>query len=255
VNPPPSDEELKKYYPKEYGPYQDGDFIFKYGPLSRLVRKVLTFANAEEKKSVAAVDIDRTETRYLDFGCGGGAGLQRTKKAHPNWKLYGLDAVETACAETRKRGFKVFCGDALVVGLPQDFFDRVNMSHVVEHLQHPRETLECLYKSMNKGAVITITTPNFDTPSARIFKSYWYALDTPRHLFLFTPATLRALIEGAGFCVTKVDFDRNPKVLLKSMFYVLGKKDLRINPFLWRFFQVVGRLLKERSIMTIEAVK
>ncbi len=108
---------------------------------------------------------------------------------------------------------------------------------------------------MKKGSKLIIATPNFDTPSAHVFKSYWYALDTPRHLYLFTPETITAMLEKAGFHVTKVDFDRNPKVLLKSIFYVLGKKDLRMNPFLWRIFQIIGRLTGERSIMTIEATK
>lgn len=255
VDPQPSEEELGKYYPEEYGPYQDGDFIFKYGPISRLTRKLLKSLPEGKRGTRDASTVDKTTVRYLDFGCGGGTDLERVKMAHPNWELYGLDAVSTACEETKKRGFKVFCGNALSIDLPEDFFDRVNMSHVIEHLQYPQETLESLYKTMKKGGTITIATPNFDTPSARIFKSYWYALDTPRHLFLFTPTTLGSMIERAGFRIVKIDFDRNPKVLLKSIFYVLGKKDLRINPFLWRMFQVIGRLMGERSIMTVVAVK
>lgn len=255
IDPQPTEEELAKYYPKEYGPYQDGDFIFKYGPLSRLMRKFLKFTAKGNRDGHVANAVDKTTPRYLDFGCGRGTNLERVKMAHPNWELYGLDTVSTACEETTKRGFKVFCGDALSIDLPKDFFDKVNMSHVVEHLQYPQETLKVLHKTMKEGATITIATPNFDSPSARIFKSYWYALDTPRHLFLFTPTTLSAMIERAGFRVIKIDLDRNPKVLLKSMFYVLDKKDLRINPFLWRIFQVIGRLAGERSIMTIEAMK
>ncbi|MHB1769836.1 MAG: class I SAM-dependent methyltransferase [Minisyncoccota bacterium] len=254
VDPQPSEEELGKYYPEEYGPYQDGDFIFKYGPVSRLTRRFLkSFSKGSGSHTID--NVDKTTLRYLDFGCGGGANLERIKKTHPNWELYGLDTVSTACEEAKKRGFKVFCGDALSIDLPKNFFDRVHMSHVVEHLQYPQETLKSLHKTMKEGGTITIATPNFDTPSARIFKSYWYTLDTPRHLFLFTPTTLSAMIERAGFRIVRIDLDRNPKVLLKSIFYVLGKKDLRINPFLWRIFQVIGRLMGERSIMTAVAVK
>ena len=255
VSPQPTEEELGKYYPKEYGPYRDGDFIFKYGPISRLTKKFLNFQKRKNKKSLLIDNNDKTMLRYLDFGCGGGADLERVKMAHPNWELYGLDAISTACEETRKRGFEVFCGDVFSMDLPKDFFDRVNMSHVIEHLQRPQETLKKLYDTMKEGAAVTITTPNFDTPSARIFKSYWYALDTPRHLFLFTPTTLGTMIERAGFRIVKIDFDRNPKVLLKSIFYLFGKKDLRINPFLWRIFQVAGSLMGEKSIMSIEAMK
>ena len=254
VDPQPTEEELGKYYPKEYGPYRDGDFIFKYGPISRLTKKLLNLPKRKKQKDTID-DNDKTTLRYLDFGCGGGTDLERVKMTHPNWRLYGLDAISTACEETKKRGFEVFCGNVFSIDLPKDFFDRVNMSHVVEHLQRPQETLKKLYDTMKEGATITIATPNFDTPSSRIFKSYWYALDTPRHLFLFTPTTLSTMVERAGFRIVKIDFDRNPKVLLKSLFYVFGKKDLRINPFLWRMFQVVGNLMGERSIMTMVAIK
>lgn len=256
VNPPPPEDELAKYYPKEYGPYQSGDFIFKYGPISRFVQAALKSLHVKDDESDKTVTSnDEISLRYLDFGCGGGANLERVKGNNPNWELYGLDAIPTACEETKKKGFEVFCGNALALDLPQEFFDKINMSHVIEHLQYPQETLKTLYKTMKKGAVITIATPNIDTPSAHIFKSYWYALDTPRHLFLFTPTTLSTMIEHAGFRVTNINFDRNPKVLLKSIFYVMRKKDLRINPFLWRIFQIIGRVIGERSIMTIEAIK
>jgi hypothetical protein len=38
--------------------------------------------------------------------------------------------------------------------------------------------------------------PNIDSAGARIFKSYWYALELPRHLYHFSPKSLRKLAES-----------------------------------------------------------
>jgi hypothetical protein len=40
--------------------------------------------------------------------------------------------------------------------------------------------------------------PNIDSAGARIFKSYWYALGPPRHLYLFSPKSLRNLANSVG---------------------------------------------------------
>jgi hypothetical protein len=40
--------------------------------------------------------------------------------------------------------------------------------------------------------------PNIDSAGARIFGSYWYALELPRHLYHFSPVTLRSLANSVG---------------------------------------------------------
>lgn len=40
--------------------------------------------------------------------------------------------------------------------------------------------------------------PNIDSAGARIFRSYWYALELPRHLYHFSPTALRNLASSVG---------------------------------------------------------
>ena len=40
--------------------------------------------------------------------------------------------------------------------------------------------------------------PNIDSAGARIFKSYWYALELPRHLYHFSPKSISHLAKSVG---------------------------------------------------------
>lgn len=254
MNPQLEPYELKKYYPVRYGPYQDDNEIFKRGMISKSIEKV--YRTLFSKENNHKIILDNTKFNYLDFGCGSGATLERVKKKHPLWNLYGLDNNKYACTAAREKGFKIFYGDILEINIPQNFFDIVNMSHVIEHLNDPKKTLLKINSLMKPGGQIIISTPNFDSLAARIFKTYWFALDAPRHLFIFAPDNLKRLLKDTGFVVEKLESDGNPKIGIKSLYYLLGKKDLRINPFIWRLFRPLSLFLAKfhkTSIMTVYA--
>ena len=255
IDPQPESEELKRYYPEEYGPYRDNNEVFRYGPLSML------FKNLKQrlgKNSARSLTQDERILNYLDFGCGSGESLMSVKEKHHDWILYGLDNNEYACKKAKEKGFGVFCGDILKMEIPVNFFDTVNMGHVIEHLSDPKKTLLKINTIMKPGSEIIISTPNYDSWVAQFFRTYWYDLDAPRHLFLYTPITLERLLEDTGFIIEKIEFDKGPKVGIRSMYYLFGKKDLRINPFIWKLFEPVSYVLSKfgkTSIMTIHARK
>ncbi|MBI3631649.1 MAG: class I SAM-dependent methyltransferase [Candidatus Staskawiczbacteria bacterium] len=257
LNPQPTAEELIEHYPAQYGPYQDNDEIFKYGFLSRELRKIKRFFNkVKERSTLNKKIVDEKSINYLDFGCGGGKQLEDVRKLHPSWKLYGLDNNKIACENAKSKGFEVFCGDFLQINMSDDFFDQVNMSHVIEHLNDPKSVLQKMNKIIKKGGSLVISTPNFDSLAAKLFRKNWWALETPRHLFLFTPATLLQLLKETGFEVGGVSFNKGPKVEIRSLYYLIGKQDTKINPFIWRLFKPITNILSyfgKTSIMTVYA--
>ncbi len=259
LNPQLTREELKKYYPENYDQYSGADTIFKYGPLSALIKKFLS--RFKEKNRIfngRQSNLTEPELNYLDFGCGGGAHLEKIRKRHPTWHLYGLDNIDTACVRTKQRGFEVFCGDITELEMPENFFDIINMSHVLEHLNDPKAALLKVNRILKKGGRLIIALPNFDSIAAKFFGRYWHALDVPRHLFFLTPQTATLLLEQTGFSVQKVSYAQGPRVGILSLYYLLGKKDMRINPIIWRIFKplsVIFARLKKTSVITIDAVK
>ena len=50
--------------------------------------------------------------------------------------------------------------------------------------------------------------PNIDSAGFRIFQSYWYALELPRHLSFFSPKSLRALAQSVGLEEVSITTDR-----------------------------------------------
>ena len=254
LNPQPNQKELIKYYPKNYGPYKNINDV-KFGFFSRNLKKIIKKINQNNRR---IKPIESSAVNYLDFGCGGGINLEGVKKLHPNWNLYGLDNNEFACKKTREKGFEVFCGDILEINLPKNFFDIVNMSHVIEHLNHPRKILEKINSSIKSGGNLIVSTPNFNSLEAKLFKNYWYALDVPRHLFFFTPETIKILLSKVGFKINNVKYEIKPEIIIKSFYYIIGKEDIRVNPFNWRFFYPVNIILSlfhKSSVMTINAKK
>ncbi len=261
INPQPTLGELGRYYPENYGPFRDDYQIFKYGSVSQFLKNlksVLVSKDSKEVNNIKLDPFDDTSIRYLDFGCGSGAQLERVKKIHPRWDFYGLDINPVACQKTKEKGFKVFCGDVLKIDLPSNFFDIVNMSHVIEHLSDPVLVLRRINKITKPSGRLIISTPNFDSISAKIFKKFWYALDTPRHLFIFNKRTITALLNKTGFAVEKIEYDANPKVFIRSFKYIMGSNDLRISPILYHLLKPASKVVAElgnSSIMTVYASK
>jgi SAM-dependent methyltransferase len=95
--------------------------------------------------------------------------------------------------------------------LPEAYFDAITMTHVIEHLHDPMDTLHRCWKLLKPGGQITVTTPTWDARGHQIFGVDWLALDPPRHLILFTEASLRRAMESCGFVVT-----RPPRPSLKA---------------------------------------
>jgi len=154
----------------------------------------------------------------LDLGCGSGAFLSTLKGS--SWKLYGIEMSEEAAREARKRcGAEVFVGDVLDAHFPAGSFDAITCFNVFEHVYEPKEVLAKVAEWLKPGGVFYTLMPNIDSAGARIFRSYWYALELPRHLYHFSPATLSALARSSGLKEIYVRAHR--ELYFESSFYYL----------------------------------
>ena len=64
---------------------------------------------------------------------------------------------------------------------------------------------------------------------ARIFGTYWYNLDVPRHLVLFSPKTLLDFAEKAGFHVDALEFCSAGGILGSIQYVLRDTLGIRIN--------------------------
>jgi SAM-dependent methyltransferase len=133
----------------------------------------------------------------LDLGCATGGFLSTLQG--PAWRLFGIEMSEDAAIEARKRcGAEVFVGDIVDADFPPASFDAITCFNVFEHVYEPKEVLVRVAKWLKPGGIFYTLMPNIDSAGARIFRSYWYALELPRHLYHFSPATLRRVAHSAG---------------------------------------------------------
>jgi SAM-dependent methyltransferase len=135
----------------------------------------------------------------LEIGCGNGDRLALFKKL--GWKVCGIEPDAEAAYIGRARGLDIRL-DALQ-NLPTDSFDAVVMSHVIEHVPDPQETIrECLRLLRPQGMLIMLT-PNTDSFGHRWFGRNWLHLDPPRHMHLFNCHNLSKLCLDAGFSIVR----------------------------------------------------
>jgi methyltransferase family protein len=92
------------------------------------------------------------------------------------------------------------------------------VSHTLEHLHSPRRALTSFRTVLRPSSGrIVIEVPNLDSLFTRLFQGLGTAFDTPRHLYLFGPATLERLLVETGFEVLRVRHRSDPRQIAKSL--------------------------------------
>jgi SAM-dependent methyltransferase len=137
--------------------------------------------------------------RLLDVGCGSGAFI--AQMAALGWQAQGIDPDPAAVARAREAGLTVTQGT--LADLDPDehagSFDAVTLSHVIEHLYDPAGDLRRIKLLLRPGGLLWIATPNLEALGHRRFRRDWRGLEPPRHLVLFTRASLEGLLQRTGF--------------------------------------------------------
>lgn len=134
--------------------------------------------------------------RLLDLGCGNGHFLVEMRAC--GWEVYGSEPDVRAVEACRKVGLQVQLGMLAEDTFSPGFFAAITLNHVIEHLHDPLATLRLCFKFLQPGGTLWIATPNLKALGHTRFGRNWFALDPPRHLILFTPASLRGALEQAG---------------------------------------------------------
>jgi hypothetical protein len=65
---------------------------------------------------------------------------------------------------------------------------------------------------LKPGGIFYALVPNVDCAEGRVFGTYWHGLELPRHLFHYSPASLKFLAESAGLRQVSLETRRNPAV-------------------------------------------
>ncbi len=198
-NPRPTRAAIGRFYPDDYSAYgsAQGGLRARRGLLGWVTRRGMERRCRLLDKAVPARP--GPARRLLDVGSGGGMFLE-AMQLHGGWQVEGLEPNERAARATAERlGVPVFQGSLERSAYPDAAFDAVTLWDVLEHLHDPLASLRELRRILRPGGALFVRVPNAGSYVRALCGRYWVGYDLPRHLSVFTPATLRRTLAAAGF--------------------------------------------------------
>lgn len=195
--------------------------------------------------------------RLLDVGSGTGRFLAAMRDL--GWDVVGVEPDPIAAQLARKFELEVQSSTLEEARLPNDSFDAVTMNHVIEHVPDPIGTLTECKRVLRPGGLLVVVTPNGDGLGRRRFGPSWRGWEVPRHLFVFTPRTLRACATRAGLRIELLRTSAKAGRFIWQASQLLRRRGLlpggRPNSVHWTFkVQSVAFWLAEHLLLGIRPV-
>ncbi len=166
-----------------------------FGRLAFALRADKALAAAEMVRHLPA---PRQGDRLLDIGCGNG-GFLLMARDRLGFEVEGTELDTVAAARAVGNGIKIRHAPLPGMGLPDQSYTHITLSHVLEHVHDPLAALREIHAALVPGGRVWLQVPNLDGASHTRFGADCRLLEPPRHLVMFTPATLRAALQTAGF--------------------------------------------------------
>lgn len=152
------------------------------------------------------------KARILEIGCGAGETGAAAIAAGLCEEYCGVEIAPQAAEIARTRLSEVLEGNVeqLELPWPDQHFDAVLMSEVLEHLIDPWSVVDRVAAKLKPGARVLASSPNVAQMSVvkDLLVDRWELTETGvmdrTHLRWFTQASYRQMFEGAGIKVTSV---------------------------------------------------
>jgi 2-polyprenyl-3-methyl-5-hydroxy-6-metoxy-1,4-benzoquinol methylase len=196
TNPRPDEKEMTLYYESDEYISHDSKKRSILQTIYTVIRK-FTIRN-----KYRIVNKYSSGSSILDIGCGTGDFLNYCRKMK----------FETTGIEPNKKA-RTFANENLSLTVYEEShldtfqpgsFNVITMWHVLEHVHHLNERLKKIHSLLKPGGTLIIAVPDSYSWDAKKFNSFWAAYDLPRHLYHFTPDSMKNLITKNGFRIEKV---------------------------------------------------
>lgn len=154
----------------------------------------------------------------LDIGAGNHSA-QKIKKHLPACRYFGVDI--TRDYNNDEADFKLMEGffekDLTKLqfdDIPNDFFDMIVMSHIIEHLHNGDEVVKALVPKLKKGGYFYLEFPSAESvnfPSKRDTLNFY---DDDTHVRIYSAEELSGILESLGFTILKAGVRRDWRNIL-----------------------------------------
>jgi SAM-dependent methyltransferase len=208
VNPRLSPLALAKEYDEEYyfgGSYDD------------YIGEARGFEETFEKR-LEKIERVVKPGKILDIGCAFGFFLSVARRR--GWDAFGVDLSVSASRYAREElGLQVRHGTLGQANFGHGYFDAAIMNDVFEHLSDPLAELVQVHRVLKTGGYLFIVTQDINSLVVRALGSRWAQYKPREHLYYFTRATLRAMLEKSGFAVLRIQSEG----LVCTVKFLVGK--------------------------------
>lgn len=191
VWPRPSLDELRRMYPDNYYAYGTEMGSFWQMIYNRWCRsEAKRLLGLSKKRPLSLFDIGAGDCRR--FKAMGSAEEFRFSGVEMNQKM-----AQAGC----DAGFDISPGtfEEFDVSGRAGTIDILTINHVIEHVIDPYETACKAYSLLAKDGVFYGRTPKVTSLGHSLFGRYWSGYHFPRHLHLFSKASLELLLRKSGF--------------------------------------------------------
>ena len=206
ANPMADADDLNRYYNGYYEKdiYQTTDYK---NHIKGEILKIKGLQKNDIPKIAPHFSIYQHVGKFLDVGCGLGMGLAYAHQL--GFELYATEFDQGAIEFVEKEfPVKVHKGELSTANFPDDYFDFIHMSHVIEHVLDPKAYIQEMKRILKPGGTLAIGTPDM---SSLLYKSYkWlnhFQLKVPRiidgleHTYIFPKPLLASLVKEQGLNV------------------------------------------------------
>lgn len=183
--------------------------------------------------------------RLLDVGCA--IGILADAASRRGWQAQGLEISPYAAEIARTRyGIPVTCSSLEAAEYPAGIFDAITLIHILEHVSDPVKAMRRILNWLRPGGLVAVEVPNIESRQSRGLGPLWPMLQPEEHLLHYSPRTLRAVLEKAGFEFVLEDkaggtgfldvmysrgFRRLHRIILRNIKFLVGVRSLAQKTF------------------------
>lgn len=160
-----------------------------------------------------------TSASVLDIGCDHGFFLDDLRR-------YGFTVAGVELSE-RGRHYAQSIGLDVRKTLHElnDRYNAVTLWHVLEHISQPLLMLADIQRILEPGGRLFVRVPDFGSIPSKLLRDKWIWFQPHHHALHYTAATLRTVLQMAGFKVLQIE-QRKPNTRLTKKAYRLAVSTL-----------------------------
>ncbi len=146
----------------------------------------------------------------IDIGCCQGFVLQIAQDC--GFRVMGVDASPAMVKIARDRGFTVYQEIFERLSLPARKFTVVTLLQTLEHVKNLDEVLEKIYRLLQPGGYLIVTTPDREGFLGKLMGKYWFTYYNHEHLYFFSKLAIKNLLIKHKYHICRL-FTENGRIL------------------------------------------